>query len=300
MNNSPLVSFGMPVYNCRATLPAAVRSVQLQTYPNWELLLIDDGSTDGTAELARQFGDSRIRPVADGRRLGLPARLNQAIDLSRGAYFARLDGDDVCYPERLERQVSFLEAQPQVDLAGTAMLIFKEDGRIIGKRSGPESHAAICRRSTRRFRMFHPTYMGRLAWFKAYYYDTRSALSQDQDLLLRSYRHSCFANLPDILVGYREQQLVLSKILRSRLFFMKAMLRQLRREGRLLLGPLAVAEEGLKAVLDVVAIGSGLNYRLLPQRASRSALTAGEAARWEQIWRMVNQAAIDPARGDNG
>jgi hypothetical protein len=135
--------------------------------------------------------------------------------------------------------------------------------------------------------------LGRLAWFKSYYYDARAELSQDQDLLLRSYRQSCFANLAEILVGYREEKLVLRKILRSRKFFIQAMLRQLRREQKLYLAPLALVEEGLKAALDVVAIGSGLNYRILPQRAQRSSLQEEEIARWQQVWRLVTQPAVD-------
>lgn len=294
-----MISIGMPVYNCRATLPAAMVSIQEQTFPDWELLLIDDGSTDGTAELARQFDDDRIRLVADGQRLGLPARLNQAIDLSQGPYFARMDGDDICYPERLERQVTFVEAQPEVDLVGSAMLVFRAEGEILGKRAGPETHAAICHRSTRRFRMFHPTFMGRLAWFKSYYYDARAVLCEDQDLLLRSNGRSCFANLPEILLGYREQKLVLGKILRSRRFFAQAVMRQLKREGRLIVGPGALVEEGLKAALDILAIGTGMNYHLLRQRAQRSSLSTDEVARWEQVWSLVNRIGADQARGDD-
>lgn len=293
MAEQPLVSIGMPVFNCGHTLELAVRSILAQTYDNWELLLLDDGSTDNTISLARQFQDPRIGLLSDGRRYGLAARLNQAIDLSRGVYFARMDGDDISYPERLERQVNFLEAQGEVDLVGSAMMIFTEDGRVIGKRAGPKSHTAICPRPTTRFRVFHPTFLGRLAWFKSYYYDARAELSQDQDLLLRSYRQSCFANLAEILVGYREEKLVLRKILRSRKFFIQAMLRQLRREQKLYLAPLALVEEGLKAALDVVAIGSGLNYRILPQRAQRSSLQEEEIARWQQVWRLVTQPAVD-------
>jgi hypothetical protein len=173
------------------------------------------------------------------------------------------------------------------------MMIFTEDGRIIGKRTGPESHAAICRRPTTRFRLFHPTFLGRLAWFKSYYYDGRAELSQDQDLLLRSYRQSRFANLAEILVGYREERLVLRKILRSRKYFIQAMLRQLRRDRTLYLAPLALAEEGLKAALDVVAIGTGLGYRILPQRAQRSSLQEEEIVRWKQVWGLVSQPAVD-------
>jgi len=171
------------------------------TYNNWELFLIDDGSTDQTLQLARHFEEPRIHTLSDGARRGLAARLNQAIELSRGVYFARMDGDDVAYPKRLERQINYLEAHSEIDLVGTAMMVFAENGEILGKRAGPQTHADICRRPTGAFRMFHPTYMGRLAWFRHYRYDVRLTVSQDQDLLLRAYRTSQFANIPEILLG---------------------------------------------------------------------------------------------------
>lgn len=288
MADQPLVSIGMPVFNCQTTVAAALCSLVNQTYQNWELFLIDDGSTDQTLQKVGSFQDQRIRVVADGARLGLAARLNQAIALSNGQYFGRMDGDDISYPERLEHQVDYLEANRQVDLAGTDLIVFGESGKILGKRSGPRSHAEICRRPISSFRIFHPTYLGKLAWFRLYGYDHRSILGQDQDLLLRAYRNSQFANLPEILLGYRETGLSLRKILRSRWFFIQAVIRQLRREGRLRLAPLAFIEQGLKGMLDVAAIGTGLNYRLLPQRAHHS-LTEAEIRRWEQVWGSVNQ-----------
>jgi glycosyltransferase involved in cell wall biosynthesis len=106
--SQPLVSVGMPVRNCGKTLRAAIRSILWQTYPRWELLILDDASTDKTVEIARSFDDSRIKVLVDGVRRGLPARLNEAIFQSNGQYLARMDGDDVAYPERLERQIRFL------------------------------------------------------------------------------------------------------------------------------------------------------------------------------------------------
>lgn len=288
MSEAPLVSIGMPVFNCQETLAPAVRSIVMQTYDNWELFLLDDGSTDQTLQRARDFQDQRIQVLSDGVRRGLPARLNQAIGLSSGKYFARMDGDDVSYPERIERQVNYLEEHGEVDLVGTEIMVFAENGRILGKRAGPQTHTAICRRPTGGFRMFHPTYMGRLAWFRLYRYDTRAIACEDQDLLLRAYRRSQFANIPEILLGYREETLVLRKILKSRWFFTQAVLRQLAREQRLPMAPIAIIEQGLKVALDILAIGTGLNYRLLPQRARRLC-TDMEIQKWKQVWGLANQ-----------
>ncbi len=130
----PLVSIGMPILNCEKTLKVAVRSVLNQTYSHWELLLIDDGSEDQTLNIALSFKDPRIRVIADGLNQKLQRRLNQAISLSEGKYFARMDGDDIAYPERLKYQVEYLEEHPEIDLLGTKYLVFDGEGKFLKKK----------------------------------------------------------------------------------------------------------------------------------------------------------------------
>ncbi len=148
----PTITVGMPVYNSEASLPAALESIRKQTFRDWELFVIDDGSTDATASvaLAASAADARIQVLVDGRRRGLAARLNECLNLGHGRFFARMDGDDVSYPERLERQVRFLEANPAVDLLGTNMLLFSGAGEVIGARRFPTEHQQICARPNRR------------------------------------------------------------------------------------------------------------------------------------------------------
>ena len=238
----PLISIAMPVRNNRKTLDLAVLSIQAQTYPNWELILIDDGSTDGTDERARQFAaaDSRIRVFVDGRALGLPDRLNQAIALSRGPFLARMDGDDMAYPSRLERQMEYLRTHPTIDLVGSSALVFADDGAALGKRVCAETHEEICARPSAGFALVHPAFFGRMEFFRKYQYRAAAVRCEDQDLLLRSYTeprfmHSPamlksqdqdllvrsfnaarFANVPEILMGYREARLDWKKNLNSR------------------------------------------------------------------------------------
>ena len=107
------VSIAMPVRDCASTVGAAIRSIVHQTIDDWDLILIDDGSTDSTLARIRSFSDDRIRVHSDGLSLGLAARLNQAIELAGGDYLARMDGDDIAYPERLERQIAVLKALPR-------------------------------------------------------------------------------------------------------------------------------------------------------------------------------------------
>ncbi|MBY0579475.1 MAG: glycosyltransferase family 2 protein [Burkholderiales bacterium] len=211
MNSSPLVSIVLPAFNAEKTVGDAIASILLQSYPNWELLFIDDGSSDKTLDVARRFKDQRIKIFADGTNLGLPARLNEAIDRAAGKYFARMDQDDLCFPERLERQVEYLEAHPGIDLLGTRAMTFISPSQATGLFPFRETHEEICRQPWKGFYLPHPSWMGRLEWFKKHRYHNVDR-AEDQDLLLRSYPSSRFACLPKILFAYRLRNKVSLKI----------------------------------------------------------------------------------------
>jgi glycosyltransferase involved in cell wall biosynthesis len=177
----------MPVRNCADTLGAAVRSLLLQSQPEWELLLLEDGSSDGTLALARSFRDARIQVLTDGEFRGIAHRLNQGIEHARGAYIARLDGDDVAFPQRLERQLGFLHEHPKVDLLGTAALMFGTSGRAHGTMSCPAEHDEICRRPWAGFPLWHPSWMGKREWFERYRYLPHASGAEDLNLLPELY-----------------------------------------------------------------------------------------------------------------
>ncbi len=203
MTPAPLVSVVLPVYNAGLTLPQALASIQLQTFRDWELIFIDDGSTDDCT-VGFSSSDDRIRVVRDGRNLGLAARLNQGIDLARGKYLARMDSDDVAYPSRLERQIEFLDRNPNIDLAGTKAIVFRDEGHPVGLFPFRATHAEICARPWNGFYLPHPTWMGRIEWFRRHRYTIPEVVrAEDQDLLLRTYDSSRFACVDEILFGYR-------------------------------------------------------------------------------------------------
>ena len=267
----------MPFYNCRETLGAALISVVRQTYPNWELLLCDDGSTDGSLEYARGFQDARIALSTDSRRRGLAARLNQCIDRSRGEYIARMDADDIAYPDRLERQVRFLESHPDIDLAGSQMLIFGEDGAALGKRALPCDHQGIVANPAVSFGIGHPTWMGRSAWFRRYRYNPMAVRYEDVELLYRAYRESRFANLPEILHAYREPHGGWSKRFKTRVERVRFLW-----QSRPEFACRAALVEPVKAAMDAAIVVSGLRYAMLRGREQR--LDPGEIARWRELW----------------
>src|SRR5690349_12523724 len=228
---TPLISIGLSMHNAADTIGPAVRSLLAQSFADWELLLIDDGSGDGSAELVRGFGDERIQVHADGRRLGLAARLNQAIDLARGRYFARMDADDIAYPDRFARQVACLNTHREIDLLGAGMMVFEGEGDPIGVFPSHATHAEICARPFSGFYLAHPTWIGKLEWFKRWRYDPAWHKAQDQDRLLRAHSSSRFAALPELLVGYRQDALSIGKSCRGRYYFSRSILRVGRRDG---------------------------------------------------------------------
>ena len=128
------ITIGIPVFNADLYIEDALRSVFAQTLEDWELILIDDGSTDGSLEIMRCVADSRVTVVSDGDRRGLPARLNQIAALSRRPFIARMDADDLMSPNRLERQVAFLQERRDLDLVSTAIYSANNDLDLVGVR----------------------------------------------------------------------------------------------------------------------------------------------------------------------
>ncbi len=280
---SPQVSVIMAMRNSARTLLPALHSIRAQRYRDWEMILIDDGSTDDSAALVRRVADERIRLFADGRWLGLAARLNEGLDAARGRFIARMDADDVAYPERLALQAEFLDNNPQIDLLGCGMLVFRDDGAPLGSFPVQTTHEAICARPYAGFQLAHPTWMGRASWFRRWRYDPRCLKAQDQDLLLRAFEHSRFAAMPEILLGYRQDSPSLRKSWHGRLTFSRSIWRHAREHCDRAAGVIAVGEQVLKFAYDALAIGTSASRLLLRHRAQPASEL--EFARWREVWR---------------
>ena len=230
--STPLVSVVLPFHNNRDTLALAVRSILLQSFADWELIWVNDACTDGAAEVLRQFTDARIKLLTNPTNLGLAASLNHGIAAARGQFIARMDADDISYPQRLERQLHFLQAHPEVDLVGTAMLAF------VGAQARALLRAALSDDAIKRgerngaYALYHPTWMARAPWFRAHPYDLQFRKAQDYELLSRAAPHSRYANLPDVLVGYRLDAASLRKRNNTRGYVLRAQVKNLLRQGR--------------------------------------------------------------------
>src|ERR1700759_337275 len=129
----PVVSVIMSMRNGAATVDAAVRSVILQSLQDWELIVIDNGSSDQSSAIVEGFQDERIRLIRESFTTTLAGRLNQAGSLSKGEFIARMDSDDVCFPERLSRQVARLREDPNLDLIRCGVVVFTSRGDLVGE-----------------------------------------------------------------------------------------------------------------------------------------------------------------------
>lgn len=284
---APLVSVIMSMRNSAATVAEAVRSLQLQTLSSWELVVIDDGSHDASAAVVEGFADPRIRVVREAESRGLAARLNQAIGLARGEFIARMDSDDICFPERLERQINALRNDPSIDLLASSAVVFNDAGALIGILPVFTGHDEMVGRPFEGIPMPHPTWCGRAAWFRANPYDSALLKAEDQDLLLRSHRHSRFGALDEILLAYRQNRLDLAKILPGRHASIRSIWRYGGAHGEYLPALGGIAAHLAKGGLDVVTIGAGLNAVM--QRQRLRAVPASVAERWQMLRRDLRQ-----------
>lgn len=197
---SPRVSVVMGVYNGERWLHEAVDSVLGQTLDDFELIVIDDGSTDSTAEILEAYRDPRLR-VTRQPQAGLTVSLNRLARQASAPLVARLDADDVALPERFARQVAFLDAHPEVGLLGTGCHDVDPAGRALRTYRPPEGDSEIRRALIRRNPFVHSSVMARRdALERAGFYDETLPVAQDYDLWVRLSRVTRMANLPEPLV----------------------------------------------------------------------------------------------------
>ena len=197
------ITVGLPFWNNESTLSAAIRSVLAQTVADWRLLLVNDGSRDASAAIARSFRDPRICLVDDGEHRGLVCRLNQIARLATTPYLARMDADDLMHPRRLEAQLRCLGGIGPPDLVATAAYVIDQHGRLAAV-AGAEPLDTTPRHVLVHGLFLHPTVAGRTQWFRENLYDEFYVRAEDHELWVRTCRHSRFAKIPEPLYFYRE------------------------------------------------------------------------------------------------
>lgn len=202
----PLVSVVLPVYNALPYLKESVESILSQTYQNFELLLIDDCSTDGSNELLRKYvhADSRIKLIVNNENLKIVKSLNKGIHASQGKYIMRMDADDISLPTRMQLQVDYMENNPEVGVCGGSMELVDSSLVHVGIRRYYVDDKVI-RKHIFKFSPFsHPAIMFRKSVLEQTdLYDPKCLHGEDYDLYFRIGRIAKFGNLQEIILKYR-------------------------------------------------------------------------------------------------
>lgn len=213
------VSIGIPFYNAEEYFYHAINSVVNQSYKDWELILVDDGSTDSSLQIAENFAkkDNRIRVISDGLNKKLPYRLNQIINESKGDYIARMDADDLIHPDRIKIQLDFLEKNSNFDLVSAGVVSINHNNQIRGIRCLENIYTDFSK-VKRNYPIVHASVIARKSWYDRNKYDVSLPRSQDFELWCRTISKNDLkiAVLPQALYYYREEGLVTyEKLMRS-------------------------------------------------------------------------------------
>lgn len=203
MSVSPAITVLMPVYNGAQYLIEAIQSILKQTFTDFEFLIINDGSTDSTKEVLQQFHDSRIRAVCNEKNIGLIKTLNRGIGMAQGRYITRMDHDDLSVPDRLARQLAFMEKHPEVGVCGSWVKTFRESEEQLWKY--PVSNAKIRCQLLFSNIFAHSSVMLRKSVLNSHdlEYVSDDLYAEDYGLWSRYMDVCSLANLPEPLLRYR-------------------------------------------------------------------------------------------------
>src|SRR3989344_7437597 len=208
---NPLVTVLMPVYNGKKYLREAIKSILNQTFRDFEFLIINDGSTDKSAEIIKSFNDARIRLERNETNLGLIKTLNKGLGLAKGKYIARMDCDDISLPKRLSIQVNFMEKHPEIDVCGSWVKVMGLKQEFVNKY--PQNHE-----EARAYLLFntpfaHPSVIIRKEVMEKHKlkYDENYKHAEDYELWSRIINYAKVSNIPKVLLHYRMHDESVSK-----------------------------------------------------------------------------------------
>ncbi|MFC5269470.1 glycosyltransferase family 2 protein [Adhaeribacter terreus] len=208
----PRLTVLMPVYNAEKFLAEAIESILNQTFQDFEFIIIDDGSTDRSVEIVRSFSDPRIRFYQNEKNLGISLTLNKGISLAQTEIIARMDSDDISYPQRLEKQYAYLQENPDCALVSSLVRVISEDKAFI--RQDKFKSELFYYNLTFICWIYHPTIMFRKS-AAASVRNYSTTYAEDYELFWQLTRKFKFYNLPDVLLDYRETSQSLCQVLKK-------------------------------------------------------------------------------------
>lgn len=215
--SAPIVSVVMPVYNAAAYVADAIGSILKQTFTSFELIIVDDGSEDGSQRIAEQFAaaDKRLRLIVQERNNGNYPSRNDGMAVARGEFIAVMDSDDISLPDRLKLQVQFLQEHPDYTMVGSRVLLIDPEGAPIGPKGGlftkhEDIDAALMER---KWAVVHPTVLMRRSAVEAVGgYREKFRTCADHDIYIRLAELGRVANLPEVLLRYRQHYSSLTRL----------------------------------------------------------------------------------------
>ncbi len=216
----------MPVFNSELFIKAAIDSILVQTYTNFEFIIINDGSKDGSDAIIRSYIDKRIRYIDNQKNKGIVATLNEGLALSTGKYIARMDADDISLPHRLEKQVAFLENNPDYKLCGSKAIAINFEGKKLYKLNRPTDFEHIKVFNLFRNAFIHPTIMADTKVLKEFGYQEDYKYAEDYLLFSQLTINYKVANLDERLLNYRLHDASITSIKNSEM--MKSELKTIR------------------------------------------------------------------------
>ncbi len=198
----------MPMYNAGRFVREAITSIRRQTYTHWELVVVDDGSTDDSVAKVKKLikSDKRIKLYRNDKNLGIGATMNQALKHARGNFIARMDADDIAFPERLEKQVIFLLENLHIGVVGSFMMEINDKKEVTAARKVPLLHQDISQSMMTTQTIQNPTNMinKKNIVGRQLRYDGRYSPVDDLDFWFRQLKQTQFANIPEYLMAYRK------------------------------------------------------------------------------------------------
>ncbi len=196
------ISVLMPAYNCGEYIKSAIGSILCQTFKEFELIIIDDGSTDNTSEIVSAFKDSRINYQKTENK-GTSAALNYGVTLCSSEWIARLDADDINTPNRLEKQIDFIEENAECDVVSSRSIYFKDKDKILFLLKEPLYHNEIYNYLDIHNPINQSAMICRKSIFTKFSYNESLNSNEDYDLMYKLRDYVTFANMPEFLVYTR-------------------------------------------------------------------------------------------------
>ena len=209
---APLVSILMSIYNEERNLINSIKSIDKQTLKNWELIIIDDGSSDKSFQIISKIlkSNPKIKLIKNKKNLGLAKSLNKGIKIAKAKFIARVDADDVNLPSRLYKQYQFMKKNKKIDALGTGAWLVDRNGKRFRSMSLNKKFSFKDEKIFSKSIFFHPSVMFRKSFFQKFgYYDSSFLRAQDKELWLRSLSNGAvLANLSDKLIEYNTKNYI--------------------------------------------------------------------------------------------